>query len=401
MFEDIVDIFFRAASMQRWNDHIRPANFTELDKQAHKIIIAYFLANMEESENDIDWRKLIDHFLFEFFYRSVLTDIKPPVFHKMMEEKQDQLNQYVIKNLEPVFSGLKNTQFFDDFKVYVGSPKASVEDEIIEAAHYLATNWEFKIIYHNSPDTYGIEDTRRSLENRVKDYYNLKGVTDLVLHDGYRGFIDLCSQLRFQKRWAHTPRIPETSVLGHMLTVGAISYFLSQEIISDPCDVRLVNTFFAGLFHDLAEVLTKDITSPIKKSVEGLDDIIKDYERDQFEKIIVPLIPSLWLDDFVYLVYDEFDNKVRVDGCVLNPSFDELNLKYNNNGFCPVDGELLDVADKLSAFCEAVYSTHHGLKFKIMVDAACDIRETYKDKVLGDFQVSVLYDLLEKSIKKQ
>ena len=32
-----------AAYMQRWNDKIRPVELIELDKQAHKMFIAYFL----------------------------------------------------------------------------------------------------------------------------------------------------------------------------------------------------------------------------------------------------------------------------------------------------------------------------------------------------------------------
>jgi putative hydrolase of HD superfamily len=40
----IIDRLFEAASIQRGNDHVRPVKFTELDKQAHKMIIAYVLA---------------------------------------------------------------------------------------------------------------------------------------------------------------------------------------------------------------------------------------------------------------------------------------------------------------------------------------------------------------------
>jgi len=59
--------------------------------------------------------------------------------------------------------------------------------------------------------------------------------------------------------------------------VAITSYILSLE--NNPCPKRLYNNFFTGLFHDLPEVLTKDIISPIKISVEGLEGIIKDYER--------------------------------------------------------------------------------------------------------------------------
>jgi putative hydrolase of HD superfamily len=46
--EKIITRFFDGANIQRWNDHVRPVELTELDKQAHKAVIAYILAKMEE-----------------------------------------------------------------------------------------------------------------------------------------------------------------------------------------------------------------------------------------------------------------------------------------------------------------------------------------------------------------
>jgi putative hydrolase of HD superfamily len=34
---DLVYAFFDASNMHRWNDHLRPLDLTELDKQAHKV----------------------------------------------------------------------------------------------------------------------------------------------------------------------------------------------------------------------------------------------------------------------------------------------------------------------------------------------------------------------------
>ncbi|MEI8218410.1 MAG: HAD family hydrolase, partial [Elusimicrobiota bacterium] len=47
--KQLIERMFDAASMQRWNDHVRPMDFSELDKQAHKMIIAWMLARLEES----------------------------------------------------------------------------------------------------------------------------------------------------------------------------------------------------------------------------------------------------------------------------------------------------------------------------------------------------------------
>ncbi|MDR0198900.1 MAG: hypothetical protein LBI08_04070 [Methanomassiliicoccaceae archaeon] len=41
---DLIYNMFDAANMRRWNDHLRPTELTELDKQAHKMVIAWVLA---------------------------------------------------------------------------------------------------------------------------------------------------------------------------------------------------------------------------------------------------------------------------------------------------------------------------------------------------------------------
>ena len=69
--------------------------------------------------------------------------------------------------------------------------------------------------------------------------------------------------------------MPATFVMGHMLVVAIMSYFMTLEL-ENPCKSRLVNNFFAGLFHDIPEALTRDIVSPVKKSVEGLGSIISE-----------------------------------------------------------------------------------------------------------------------------
>ena len=68
MIENLLERFYEAASMNRWNDHIRPNELTELDKQAHKMVIAYVIAKFEENDREIDinWQKLIEGGIFEF-----------------------------------------------------------------------------------------------------------------------------------------------------------------------------------------------------------------------------------------------------------------------------------------------------------------------------------------------
>ncbi len=92
--KELIEKIYVAASMQRWMDHIRPVEFTELDKQAHKMTIAFVIAKYEELINGkgrLDWIKLIEGGFFEFLQRVVLTDIKPSDLQSDQEQTRGPL----------------------------------------------------------------------------------------------------------------------------------------------------------------------------------------------------------------------------------------------------------------------------------------------------------------------
>ena len=383
--EEIINLLFKAANLRRWNDHIIPFELVELDKQAHKIMIAFIIAKIQEESEKVNWVKLIEKFLYDLFYRLELTDLKPQIFHEMVREKKEDLDSFVLHNVGSILCNF-NEGFFENFKKYLEMEEESLEDKIIGSAHYLATKWEFNSIYHSNSFIYGIDKTKSSIEERIEKHYELEGVKQLLLNKKIYGFIDLCGQLRFQKRWAGVPRVPETSVLGHMLMVAAISYFLTINNIENPSDKRIYNNFFAGLFHDLPEVLTKDIISPIKRSVDGLEDLIGKYEDQMMEKEIKPLIPK-WFNELSYFTQDEFSNKIHKNGEVIkNIPFENMS-KYNEDKYSPLDGEIIDFADKLSALREATTSVEHGLKSDELIGAI----ETIKEELLAknNFDVDI------------
>ena len=99
---------YDAANMQRWNDKIRPVELRELDKQAHKMVIAYMLGKFEEQNPAFNWIEVIEGGMIQFLQRTVLTDLKPQVFYKIKEDKDRyaRLNQWVYEQLKPVISSL-------------------------------------------------------------------------------------------------------------------------------------------------------------------------------------------------------------------------------------------------------------------------------------------------------
>jgi len=381
----IIDYIFTSASIQRWNDYPRMVQLVELDKQAHKFIIAYFIAKLEK---DIDYTHLIEAGIFEFLRRVVVTDIRPDVFRKALQKKSKEINSWVISKLAPSLKDINNGTFLQKFEEYLSNPDMYKKERfILKAASYLATKWEFSIVYQTSQFLNDIEDVKKSVDEEIEDYYELIGVRKIALNKKLGKIIDLSGRLRFQKRWAQTPRIPETSVLGHMLTVALFGYFFSLEV--NACDKRLENNFFTALFHDLPEALTRDIITPVKYCVDELSDIIAEYEIEKIQDDILPNIPEILHEEFSYILglYDgikeEFTNKIKVNGKI--EVVDDVS-KYNTDKYEAIDGLALKQCDKLSAFVEASLSISHGIKSKELLNGKKEILKGLKEVQGIDFK---------------
>ncbi len=376
----LIELIFSASSIQRWNDYPRMVDLVELDKQAHKMIIAYLLGKIESSQGkNINFTALIEISIFEFLRRVVVTDIRPDVFRVILKQKKDELNIWVLKQLEPLIKDIDNGDFLLRFEKFLDNDELYKRERfILKASSYISTKWEFSIIYQTSQFLSDIENVKNSVEEEIEDYYELLGVRKIALKQKLSRFIDISGRLRFQKRWAQTPRIPETSVLGHMLIVSILSYFYSLEIKA--CDKRLQNNFFCSLFHDLPEALTRDIITPVKYSVNGLDEIISDYEVKMINEEILPLIPSAIIDEFKYLlgIYgdkkDEFLDKTYQQKIKI---VDNLQL-YNHDKYNVIDGKALKMCDRFAAFMEASLSVYHGVKSNELINGKIEIESKIK-----------------------
>jgi len=360
---------YEAASMQRWNDQIRTVALTELDKQAHKMIAAYVLGKLEESTGNgqINWTGIIEAGLFEFLQRIVLTDLKPSLFYEIKQDKEKylKLNIWIYDRIYPFIECL-GQDFCNRFKNYIMDLNENNERKIVGAAHFYITKWEFDIIKQFNPHGYQVKEIKNGIKKEQEKYNNITGMKKFSRSKELTAFIDICGQLRFQIRWSHLYRVPKTSVLGHMLIVAIFSYLFSLQSNRNK-DVA-VNNYFTGLFHDLPEVLTRDIINPVKKSVEGLDDLIKDYERSEMDKKIYKLIPGQWHEEIRMFTEHEFENKENRDG------------------------ELVKAADDLAAFIEAYLSIINGIHNENLIIAMNNLKEKYKNKVVNGINFGKIYN---------
>ncbi len=386
----LIEMIYEAASIQRWNDHIRPwTGFTELDKQAHKMFFAYVLAKCENENADM--LRLIEGGIFEFFHRSVMTDIKPPVYHRLMEEKGEQIDRWVLEMLREDMEGLGGGFYGRMCEYYSDAGYCEREKRILKAANYLTSDWEFKIIYPLNTQTFGIEQVKQDMIEELAASDTFDGYKYYMGSPYLKEFLSLIGKLRYQQRWAKAVRLPQTFVMGHMLVVAILSYFCTLELEA-PCGKRLANNFLCGLFHDLAESLTRDIVSPVKSSVKGLGSIISGIESEQMKRTIYPLLPKAWHEEIRYYTEDEFSSKIIEDGSIKKVTSDLINLRYNADEFSPLDGQVVRGCDHLSAYIEAYMSLSYGVKSEQIVSGYRSIRERYENKVIGGINFGGLFE---------
>ena len=201
-------------------------------------------------------------------------------------------------------------------------------------------------------------------------------------------FAHLCGQLRFQKRWSQTPRIPETSVIGHMFLVACYSYFFCM--VQDAGPLLRQHSFFAGLFHDLPELLTRDIISPVKRSVQSLADLIKEYEDQELQRrVLDPLANgghAVIATELEYYLGNRAGLRVRRLGAgrtespVLPPG---MRSTAPVRTATPKDGTTMKVCDSLAAFIEAYTALRNGISSEQLHQAIWRLREAYQHTTLG------------------
>lgn len=385
--KSLLQLTFSGAYLLRWNDKLRPAELVEIDKQAHKMLVACVLWHENSRHLSLEERlelgqEIIEGGLFDYYYRLIITDIKPPVFYRIKENKEHyrQLTGHVMKRLEPVLSPLGD--FWQRLQAWHASDEDSLARRILRAAHLYASQWEFRLIRPLNGFDEEMEDIDASFRQRLNSFGDVKGMPDIVAgNTALARFANICGQLRFQIRWTQAPRIPATSVLGHMFIVATYAYFFSQSV--GACRARAINNFFCGLLHDLPELLTRDIISPVKQSVESLPEIIREYEEQELERRIFAPLRQDGLEELVELLSyylgmetgSEFDETIRENGHARKVAdFDVLHGSCNADALQPKDGRLIKECDRLAAFMEAHSSIRNGVSSPHLQEALARLR---------------------------
>ncbi|MCR4823304.1 MAG: HD domain-containing protein [Treponema sp.] len=399
---------FEGFSIQRWNDLVRPFDLVEMDKAAEKMVAAYIIGKYEEAQgHEINWEWMIYASLFELLRKITLSDIKSPVqqmIRKKYPSEYKKLNEWVFSKYQDIIGDeglLKDFAAYLDYDSNTDSKNLSLTERVLEAAHRFSSLRELEMIAPVN-EKERVEGIQKELRENLEKFSDLKGVKMLLNREKPFQFIMKIEQLRFQTRWNQTPRVPQTSVLGHCFFVAVGTLLLLRDTGERVCPKRLYNDFFCGLFHDLPESVTRDIISPVKQATNELPGIVKKIEDEIVHSELVPLMDSSYVDEILYFTNDEFSNRILVDELdgkksPQTVSWEELCQNYNSDGYSPVDGKLVRLADHLSAFIEADSSIKYGITSRQLTGGRDNILKSYLSgtKINGIDAMQLFWSIME------
>ncbi len=378
----LLDKLFEGFSIIRWNDRMRPHDLSQLDKEAHKMFLVYLFGRLEEREVDLDWDKLISAGVFQLLKKTALSDIKVAVMRRVTEDQElnNRINVWVAEKFRPFFSPELNESFrrYLEEEDRVDCP----EYKILRAAHKYSTLREFEVLGVYSEKNSFYEATEAEIYRDLLPFMDLAGLQQMLAKQDLYKFNLIFEQLRYQVRWSQTPRIPKTTVMGHSIFVALLMFFFTKQISDSPHE--LFANFYAGLFHDLPESVTRDIVSPTKHAVEGLDDIIGRIEEEIVEQELFKYLGSSGCSDLkrelTAFTQDEFSDRI-------------LQVK---NQLVPIHGKMLKMADELAAMMEASKSITHGITSNQLRGAMTHIYEKREELTnLGAVDASCVKVLFE------
>ncbi|MFP4642827.1 MAG: HD domain-containing protein [Spirochaetales bacterium] len=414
---------FGGFSVKRWNDLVRPMELNEMDRRSFAMMLAWFLGKLEEQDGrEVDWDTIIFTGIFDLLRKIALSDIKETVHRRIRVEHPDEyhrLNQWVADSVAPMLApyGLES-RFREYFSRPVTALQLGLDPElgldgqrngrmpverdqtpaeralqILEAARSYSTYREFQIIKGVNSHDPRIPTIENHLRKRMEPFLDLAGMRQLILELDLFRVISVTDRLRYQTRWSRTPRIPETAVLGHSLMVATFALLLTEQ--RAPCHARRYNNFFAGLFHDLPESVTRDIVAPTKTATPGLPEIVRKIEDETVAEEIYPHMTEETAREMRYFIEDEFTSKISTASGVSPVSSEKIDAQYNSDDYRPLDGGIVRVADEFAAFLEAQQSIQLGVASQILIEGATRLHTKYtKEATVSGVQTRKMFEQL-------
>lgn len=419
---------FEGYFIRRWNDNIHPIPLVEMDRHGHRMMVAFLMGRMGELQGQrVDWTHMVAGGTFHLLRKIVFSDLKPAVSSRLYKNKPQvllQMHRHVLHEVQPWLDpqSVRLLELFlhQDPEVAYPSSVRTHTFRVLRCASKFVTLREFELLKKVNPDTEEMHRIEEEIHAELHAFSDIPALHAFLLARPMARFNHILEKLRYQQRWSQTYKMPPTSVMGHSVYVATLTWFFLNHIFHrkgilygmDNPPAVATTTFFAALFHDLAEAVTRDIVRPVKEwfvnvlrkreGVEALGeqdqesyDEIKAIEAELLQEALNLVaeegFPEL-KDQLEYFSLNEFENKCHTPGGTETGVDDEVLLSSPPEAW-PVWGKLVELADNLAAFVEAQQSVEMGIRPKGLLRALESIRDFLLSQAEGGELVFAGVDL--------
>lgn len=310
--EDIlgsIEMLRGSNSLPRWSAHLQ-YGYTEVAKQALNCQIAFFMFKLMGHEGykiNIDLLPKIT--IYRAFEKYEKCDILEESYCELFKDSELQ------KNFIAYFNSKICNMTSSDFLNFLTVSEDSIEFQSYKAATAIATFIEVREIRKLISDKCYTEIYQRQFM-RLSKYASFPIVRDILKVYNTNSFdsvplyclFEYFSSLRNRLRWVKRGPLRDYSVLGHSFDVAVLNYLLCLSNEPDKLNKASIG-FLVGLYHDIPEIWTGDMPSPVKKAVPGLCEEVENFERKTLETRVFPYIYDWLLPDFKNIMLEMLPNR--------------------------------------------------------------------------------------------
>lgn len=285
----ITEVFTRLISLNRsWTSVIYKQQYNEMLKQALNWIITCMLAwYSKEHGKAIIWERFPKIAIYSAFQKVYLHYDTPEYIRlQVCDIGKISLDEFHNATRKII---TKHTN--KDFADFICEEIDSYEMKLYKAGRKIATFVEFKELSHFMSDEECLDKLTEILTSLEK-YSYIPGVKEFSDTKGvfFKTFSNI-SNLRNQPRWSVQPRRTNCFDIGHLLSTAVLGYLNTLEYTNGN-EKYATKIFEDGIFHDIPEVWTTDVPSPVKKLIPGFRPSLKIFEDRCLQKNVYDKLPE-------------------------------------------------------------------------------------------------------------
>lgn len=262
VMEKFSEMLRRLKLTESWRGKIpTQQGFTKEDKEAFNLLIFVILEPIMLTEDD-DLSPFPAYVLRRLFIKAATWDSKPDnkeFFRNTVLDFDKKIKEHALNAIET-----PETHAFVSYMETTAEQLSKKVRDLYKAARALATLIEYEETKENFRPDVALK-TEKQIYQELAVYSHLPHFAEIAMGMGkyakLKELLHAISWSRYTFRWQGYFAPIRCSILSHMLESALVSYLMNLEAERD---ADWIQDFRVMLFHDIAEVWTDDIPSPVK-----------------------------------------------------------------------------------------------------------------------------------------